>query len=353
MLLLIVAALSIFGLIMVYNASVVEAYATFGDKYYYLKQQAQWLALGWLGLFAASVAPLGWVRKLAPLLLMSSLLLLVLVLIPGIGSATLGARRWINLAGFTLQPTEMAKLALIIYLAAWLEKNRPFWQFGLILGAFLGLIMLQPDLGTALVLVAAAILVFYASGAPLKALFVLTLVGLVAGSGLILTSSYRRERLMTYLNPMHDPLGSSYHVRQALIAIGSGGFWGLGLGESRQKYQFLPEVTTDSIFAVIAEEIGFVGAAVLIAGLLIVIVKSMAIARLAPDRFSSLLAAGITSWLAVQMFINLAAMLAILPLTGVPLPLISYGGSSLIVTLTGIGLLLNVSRFRINPKKVR
>jgi cell division protein FtsW len=338
---------------MVYNASVVEAYSLFGDKYYFLKQQAQWLVLGWIGLFIASFVPLKLLRTLSPLFLITSLILLILVLIPGIGSESLGARRWINLAGFTLQPTELAKLALIIYLAAWLEKNRPFWQFGLILLAFLGLIMLQPDLGTALVLVSAAVLVFYASGASLKSLFVLTVIGLAAGSGLIMSSPYRRERLLTFLNPMHDPLGSSYHVRQALIAIGSGGFWGLGLGESRQKYQFLPEVTTDSIFAVIAEEIGFIGAGILILGLLIVVVKSMAIARLAPDRFTGLLATGITSWLAVQMFINLAAMLAILPLTGVPLPLISYGGSSLIVTLTAIGLLLNVSRFRINPKKSR
>jgi cell division protein FtsW len=245
----------------------------------------------------------------------------------------------------------LAKLSLLIYLAAWLEKNRPFWQFGLILAVFLGLIMLQPDLGTALVLVTAAVLVFYASGAPLKVLLLLTVVGLSAGFGLIMSSAYRRERLMTFLNPMHDPLGSSYHMRQALIAIGSGGFWGLGLGESRQKYQFLPEVTTDSIFAVIAEEIGFVGGGLLIAALLIVIIHGMNIARLAPDRFSGLLATGITSWLAVQMFINLAAMLAILPLTGVPLPFISYGGSSLIMSLAGIGLLVNISRFKINAKK--
>jgi cell division protein FtsW len=350
-LLALVAIITLFGLVMVYNASVLEAFTLFRDKYYFLKQQSLWLVLGWSALAVASIMPLNLLKKISPLALIVALVLLVIVLIPGIGSESLGARRWLNIGGFNLQPTELAKLSLLIYLAAWLEKNRPFWQFGLILALFLGLIMLQPDLGTALVLVTAAVLVFYISGAPLKVLLLLTVVGLTAGFGLIMSSDYRRERLMTFLNPMHDPLGSSYHIRQALIAIGSGGFWGLGLGESRQKYQFLPEVTTDSIFAVIAEEIGFVGGGLLIVALLVVIAHGMNIARLAPDRFSGLLAAGITSWLAVQMFINLAAMLAILPLTGVPLPFISYGGSSLIVSLTGIGLLVNISRFRINAKK--
>ncbi len=169
--------------------------------------------------------------------------------------------------------------------------------------------------------------------------------------GVDFSSRYRQERWLTFLNPLHDPQGSSYHIRQALIAIGSGGFWGLGLGESRQKYQFLPQVTTDSIFAIIAEETGFIGAAILILALLLIVWRGMTIARLAPDRFTGLLAAGITSWLALQIFINLGAMLALLPLTGVPLPFISYGGSSLIVNLTASGILINISRFLVNSKK--
>ncbi|KKT75769.1 MAG: Stage V sporulation protein E [Parcubacteria group bacterium GW2011_GWF2_44_7] len=340
-----------FGLLMVYNASIVEAFALFSDKYYFLKQQALWLAIGTVVLLLAAYVPLSLIKKLALLLLLATVVLLILVLIPGLGTQSLGARRWLSLGEFQLQPTELAKLSLVIYLAAWLENRRPLLHFLAILGVFLGLIMLQPDLGTALVLVTAAVLVFYVAGASLISLLVLGVLGGAAGMGLILSSVYRKERLLTFLNPLRDPLGSSYHIRQALIAIGSGGFWGLGLGESRQKYQFLPQVTTDSIFAVIAEEAGFIGAALLIFILLLIIWRGMRIARLAPDRFTCLLAAGITSWLAMQIFINLGAMLALLPLTGFPLPFISYGGSSLVVSLAGVGILLNISRFMINPKK--
>ena len=164
-------------------------------------------------------------------------------------------------------------------------------------------------------------------------------------------SPYRKARLLTFLNPSSDPLGSSYHIRQALIAIGSGGFWGLGLGQSRQKYQFLPQVSTDSIFAIISEELGFFGSSLLIFTLFFFIYKAFQIARLAPDNFTKLLATGIATWIGVQVIINLSAMLALLPLTGVPLPFISYGGSSLIVLFMGVGLLLNISRFSLSPKK--
>lgn len=348
-----VLVVSLFGLIMVYDASVAEAHALFADKYYFLKQQSLWLLLGWLGLLWFSWLPLNWLKKISPWLLIAAIGMLVLVLIPGLGTQTLGARRWLNIAGFQLQPTEPAKLFLMIYLAAWLEKSRPMWQFLLILGIILGLIMLQPDLGTAIVIVMAAVFVFYIAGASLKSLIVLAVLGAAAGSVLIFSSPYRLARLTTYLNPLADPLGSSYHIRQALIAVGSGGVGGLGIGESRQKYQFLPQVTTDSIFAVIAEETGFLGAGSLILILLAIIIRALRIARLAADRFSALLAVGISCWLMLQMAINLGAMLAVLPLTGVPLPFISYGGSSLIVCLAGIGVLLNISRNLINPKKRR
>jgi len=350
-LLTLVVLVSLFGLIMVYNASVAEAFALFSDKYYFLKQQALWLVFGLAALAAAAVIPLSLIKKFSPLLLFLTLILLILVLVPGLGIQSLGARRWLSLGGLEIQPTELAKLALVIYLAAWLEKSRPFWHFLAILGVFLGLIMLQPDLGTALVIVSTGVLVFYVSGASIRSLLFLSGLGTMTGLGLIFSSRYRQERLLTFLNPLRDPQGSSYHIRQALIAIGSGGWWGLGLGESRQKYQFLPQVTTDSIFAIIAEEVGFFGGAILILTLFLIIWRSLTIARLAPDRFSGLLAVGITSWLALQIFINLGAMMALLPLTGVPLPFISYGGSSLIISLSGIGLLLNISRFRQSPKK--
>jgi cell division protein FtsW len=351
LLLAVVTATALFGLLMVYNASVVEADSLFADKYYFVKQQAQWLALGMMVLAGTALLPLAWLKKIAAFLLLTTVALLILVLLSGWGTEALGARRWLNLGGFIFQPTELAKLSLMIYLAAWLGKPRPWWQLVMILSVFLGLIMLQPDLGTALVLVLAAVAVFFAAGASWKSLLVLGVLGTAGGIGLIFISPYRKERLLTFLNPLRDPLGSSYHIRQALIAVGSGGWWGLGLGESRQKFQYLPQVTTDSIFAVIAEETGFVGSSLLIFSLLFIIFRGMRIARLAPDRFSCLLAGGITSLLAIQIFINLGAMLALVPLTGVPLPFISYGGSSLIVSLAGIGLLLNISRFLINPKR--
>ena len=352
-LLILTLGLTLFGVLMVYDASIVEAYNLFNDKYYFLKQQLIWFTLGFISLIITSRLPLLWLKKIAPIALLISIILLILVLIPGIGSSTYGARRWINLAGFTLQPTELVKLSLSLYLATWLAKHRSFWHYLVLLGLILGLIMLQPDLGTSIVIIFTAVLTYYISGANAFHILSLSLVSGLSGLALILSSSYRKERLLTFLNPTRDPLGSSYHIRQALIAIGSGGLWGLGLGQSRQKYQFLPQVTTDSIFAIIAEEIGFFGSSLVIIALFFIVLRGFRIARLAPDTFTKLLAASISSWIGIQATINLAAMLALAPLTGVPLPFISYGGSSLIVILTGVGLLLNISRYQVNPNKRR
>jgi len=346
-------ALTVFGVIMVYNASVVEAYDLFADKYYFLKLQAIWAGLGLAALVLAAFVPLNWIKSLAALILGVNVLLLIAVLIPGIGTLSHGARRWINLGSFNLQPTELIKLSLGIYLAAWLSKARSFWLYLVILGLILGLVMLQPDLGTAIVIIVSGFLVYFASGAPLFYITAFGVLGMLSGLGLIFSSQYRRQRVLTFLNPQSDPLGSSYHVLQALIAIGSGGFWGLGLGQSRQKYQFLPQATTDSIFAIIAEETGFIGAALVILLLFLVVSRALKIAKTAPDSFAKLLAVAIACWIGVQSLINLAAMLSLLPLTGVPLPFISYGGSSLIVTLAAIGLLLNISRYRVAVKHGR
>ena len=200
-------------------------------------------------------------------------------------------------------------------------------------------------------IILSSVIVYFISGAEWRYLLLLSVLAGLSGIGLIYSSAYRRARLLTWLNPAQDPLGSSYHIRQALITIGSGGLWGLGLGQSRQKYQFLPQVTTDSIFAVIAEELGFFLSALVIVWLFLIIYRGLRISHLAADGFSRLLAAGISGWLGVQAVVNLSSMLALLPLTGVPLPFVSYGGSSLIISLIGTGLLLNISRFRLNPKK--
>ncbi len=343
--------LTIFGILMVYNASVVEAFELFRDKYHFLKLQFLWAALGWLGLIIMTFIPLDLIKKIAPLALLINIILLILVLIPGLSSQSFGARRWINIFGFNLQPTELIKLTLTIYLSAWLSKEKPFWPFLVILSLILSLVMLQPDLGTSIVIILTAVFVYFLSGANLIYLAILGVLGSLSGASLILFSPYRKQRLLTFINPEADPLGSSYHIRQALIAIGSGGFWGLGLGQSRQKYQFLPQVTTDSIFAIITEELGFFGASLVILALFFFIFKGLKIAKFAPNSFCKLLSLGITCWIGIQAIINISAMLSLLPLTGVPLPFISYGGSSLIVMLIGVGLLLNISRFQVNPKK--
>ena len=345
--------LTIFGIVMVYNASVIEAFDLFSDKYHFLKLQSIWAMVGLAALISLTYIPLGLIKKIAPIALLINIILLILVLIPGISDVTHGARRWISLFGFNLQPTELIKLTLTLYLSTWLSSKRSLWPFLVVLSLILGLIMLQPDLGTSIVVVLTAVLVYYVSGASLLHLLFVGLLGVLSGSGLILTSAYRKARLLTFLNPNTDPLGSSYHIRQALIAIGSGGLWGLGLGQSRQKYQFLPEATTDSIFAIIAEELGFFGSSLLILALFFLVYQGFKLAKLAPDQFTHLLAAGISSWIGIQVIINLSAMLSILPLTGVPLPFVSYGGSSLIVIMAGVGLLLNISRQTLNPKKSR
>lgn len=353
LLLAVVLGLIGFGAIMVYDASIVSATRDFGDKYYFVKEHLRWAAVGIAGMLVAIKIPYQFYRKLALPLLGLAVLMLLLVFVPGIGVRAYGASRWIDLGMFTAQPVEFTKLALAIFLAAWLENKSDIQSFtkGLlpllvILGVLGLLIMLQPDLGSFVIVASMAMLVYYAAGAKI----IYYLMGLpavfAAGLALILTSEYRTARLMTFLNPTADTQGQSYHINQVLLALGSGGLFGTGIGQSRGKYEYLPEVTTDSIFAVIGEELGFVGAVLLLAAFGAVFYRGFKIAKSAPDRFGMLLALGITLMIAVQAVVNLGAMVALLPLTGVPLPFISYGGSSLVVTLFGIGILLNISKSR-------
>lgn len=340
--------LTVFGILMVYNASSVSAFRDFGDKYYYLKEQLKWFGIGLLSLGFLSFFDYRKLYFFSPFMLFISIILLAMVFIPGLGVKAYGASRWLNFHFLSLQPSELAKISLVIYLSAWFsgkEKGR-LWAFLLLSVFLLALIFLQPDMGTAVVLGTTAIFLYFLSGAPLWHLFSLLPVAVASGLVLIRLSPYRFARLTSFLNPSDDPLGISYHLRQILIALGSGGLWGLGLGQSRQKYAYLPESTTDSIFAIIGEELGFIGATALIIFFLFCLWRGFKIAQNAPDRFGKLLAAGITSWLGIQFFINLAAMVVLIPLTGVPLPFISYGGSSLVVALSGVGILLNISRQR-------
>lgn len=349
-LLVLVLGLMVFGIVMVANVSVVEALRDFGDQLYFFKLQARWALMGLAALAFFQFTDYHRLKKLAFPLLLASLLTLVVVLLPWFSAPAMGARRWLAFGGFRFQPAELTKLSFTIYLSIFLSGKKKTWPFILLLGGILALVMMEPDLGTALIISLTGVVIYFASGAPLAVILSLGGAGVLAGLALILSSDYRRERLLTFLNPTRDPLGASYHIHQILIAVGSGGITGLGLGQSRQKHEFLPAVTTDSIFAVIGEELGLIGATLVLAAFLTLIWRGMKIAREAPDKFGRLLAVGITAWIGLQALINLAAMVALVPLTGVPLPFISYGGSSLVIALSGIGILLNVSKQRVVEK---
>ncbi len=343
---LVIFFLTSLGLLIIYDASSFVAFRDFGDKYHYLKEQAFWGALGVLFMMFFLRFDYHKFYQIALPLIIVSIILLSLVFIPGIGVHLLGARRWIDLGFTVLQPSEFAKLAFAIYLAAWLsnkEKGR-FLAFLLLLGLILGLILLEPDMGTATIILSEAIAVYFLSGASISHILAsLPILGII-GFILIKTSPYRAQRLATFLNFNQTPDNYSYHVKQILIALGSGGLTGVGIGNSLQKYAYLPENTTDSIFAILAEEIGFIGSLIIILLFMFLIWRGFYIAINAKDNFGKLLAGGIITFLSMQIIVNLAAQTALIPLTGIPLPFISYGGSALIMSFVSIGILLNISK---------
>ena len=341
-----VFVLSLFGILMVYDSSVAIAIRDFGNQYYYAQEQVKWLVAGFAVLVLFSFIDYHVWHTIALPMLVVTLVLLLAVFLPGVGVRALGAHRWINFGLFILQPAELAKLALVVYLSAWFsnrERGR-FFSFLLLIAMVVGLVLLEPDLGTSVIIVAIAVILYFASGAPLIHFGMLLPTLAVGLIGLALISPYRMARLTTFLHPDRDTLGSSYHIHQALLALGSGGWFGVGIGQSRQKYEYLPEANTDSIFAIIGEELGFVGTFAVVLTFLFLIWRGFRIAKRAADGFGTMLALGVTVWIAVQTSINLSAMAALMPLTGVPLPFISYGGSSLIIMLAAVGILLNVSR---------
>lgn len=355
-LLLMIVALVLFGFMMVGSASSVIAERFREDVFFFLKHQVFYGGLAGLGLFVIGYfVPYRHWRFLALPGLVISLLLLVAVYIPGIGLKYGDASRWVGLGDFTFQPTEITKLAFIIYLAALLERKgediRDFRKsvvpFVVITGIITVLIALQPDIGTLLSIAAIAGAMVFVAGFRLRHIAFLFASGLALFLLLASTASYRLSRLITYLHPELDPQGIGYQINQALLAVGTGGIWGLGFGRSRQKYQFLPEPAGDSIFAIIAEEMGLVRTMLLLAAFVCISWRGYAIARGAPDMFGRLIAAGITSWIVLQAFVNMGAILGITPLTGIPLPFISYGGSSLAILLFASGMLLNVSRYTV------
>lgn len=352
---IVVFALVVIGLVMISSASVVISYEISGENYFFLKKQLLFSAIGLVAWIVFTIVDYRFWRKFALHLMILALILLAIVLLPYFSSEAHGANRWIALGPINFQPSEFAKLAILIYLAGWLARRkeqvsslfRGFLPFVIIIAVVIFLIMMEPDLGTATILAATASIVFFMAGANLVYLVLGGGLGLFVILSLILSAPYRLSRFLSFLNPSADPQGAGYQIRNALIAIGSGGLWGLGFGNSRQKYLYLPEAHTDSIFAVIVEEMGFLRAAVIIVLFVILAYRGYKIAKEAPDDFGRLLAVGITSWFIIQAFINLSAMLGLIPITGIPLPFISYGGSSLIISLAAVGILLNISKYRV------
>jgi len=333
-----------FGVLMVYEASSAQALTHFNDKYYFLKEQIKWVFLGLIAAIGAYFFDYRLLKKFALPLLATTLVLLVAVFIPGLGVRANGAHRWINLGFTVLQPAELAKLAMVVYLSTWLttkEKGRLI-SFLLLVGTVLGLTMAEPDMGTSIVLLGISFSVYFLSNSETRGLLLLVPFAISGAVGLALSSPYRLKRILTFLNPESDPLGASYHMRQALIAIGSGGIFGLGLGNSRQKYSYLPEANTDSIFAIIGEELGLVGATTLIFLYVFFFYRATKNTLQVSDQFGKLLGMGIICWIIIQTVVNIGSMVGLIPLTGVPLPFISYGGSAMVVEMAAIGILFNI-----------
>lgn len=350
-----VGALVVFGLVMLSSASSAVGYEKFGDNYWYLKHQIIFgLLPGLAAFFIFSRLDYRKWKKYALPFLVVSIGLLLLVFIPGLGADYGKAKSWINIFGMSLQPSEVVKLTFLIYLAAWLGPKRggremqdtgaSFIPFAVVFGMIVILMALQPDVGTLSVIAMISLIVYFAAGAPFSHLAWISGAAAVLFFILVKIAPYRTARLMTFLHPELDPQGVGYHINQALLAIGSGGFFGLGLGLSRQKFQYLPEVAGDSIFAVMAEELGFIFMILFVAALIFLAIRGLKIAKEAPDGFGRLLAIGVTSWFVFQSFINIGAMVGILPLTGIPLPFVSYGGTALTVCLAATGIMANISK---------
>ena len=341
------------GVVMVYSASAVLAFREMGDWYFYAKRQIFFAALGIIAMyFTMNIDYWVW-KEWAKIGLILCFVLLGVILIPGVGLTRGGATSWLGVGAFSIQPSEFMKLAIIIFLAKMFsEKQDRITSFkkGLIpplalVGGAFALIMLQPDLGTGTVLVGTAVLMIYTAGARMKHLVSLMMVGVVGFIALVAAAPYRIQRILAFLDPWQDPLGAGYQLIQSLYAIGPGGLLGLGLGMSRQKHLYVPEPQTDFIFAILAEELGFIGGATVLMLFTLLMWRGFRTAITAPDLFGSYLAVGIIGMIGIQVVINIGVVTGMFPVTGITLPLLSYGGSSLTITLTALGILLNVSRY--------
>ena len=341
------------GLIMVYSASAVWAEYKFDDSFFFAKRQLLFAGVGVLAMFSImNIDYWAW-RTWAKVLIIICFVLLLLVLIPGVGNVRNGSRSWIGIGAFSVQPSEFMKLAMIAFLAKFLSERQKYItsfkkglapSLGLVFLAF-GMIMLQPDLGTGTVMVGTCIVMIFIAGARISHFVLLGLMGVAAFAALVVSAPYRIKRITSFLDPWQDPLGSGFQIIQSLFAIGPGGLFGLGLGESRQKFFYLPEPQTDFIFAILAEELGFIGGSLILLLFSLLLWRGIRIALGAPDLYGSFLAVGIIAMVAIQVMINIGVVTGLMPVTGITLPFLSYGGSSLTLMLMAIGVLLNISRY--------
>lgn len=352
LLLLAVIAIIIFGIIMIYSASSIWAEYKYQDPFKFVKAQSAFFLLGLLCIFIISKLDINILYKKANLILLICFILLVLVLIPGIGSIRNGSRSWFGIGSLGIQPSEFAKLGLIIYVAKYLANNRKIIKdvkkgvlpILLVIGVFFVLIMLEPDFGTAMVIVLTLVVMIFISGVKLSFFIKVGLLGLLGIVGLIIIAPYRMERIVSFLNPWVDPLGSGYQIIQSLYAIGPGGLLGQGFLNSHQKQFYLPEPQTDFIFSIISEEFGFLGILIVTSFIAFIFYRIIKIALKENNLFKKYLAFGLGFGIIIQSLLNITVVIGLIPVTGVTLPFLSYGGSSLLISMISIGIILNISK---------
>jgi len=350
----VVAALIGIGLVMIFSASSATAYADFHDSAHYLKRQSIWLIVGLGAAFAAYRCDYRKLKAIAPYAVGFTVLALIVTLIPHIGSSAGGARRWLGAGPISFQPSEFAKLALVLYLATalanWGERvrslSRGVWPILVVTLALALPVLLEPDMGTASLLIFTAFTMLFVAGARVEHLVLVVLAMLPAVAITVGSSSYKRARILAFLDPWKDAQNTGFHIVQSLLALGSGGALGLGLGASRQKFFYLPEQYTDFIFAIIGEELGLLGAVCVVTLFVIFAYRAVRIALGAPDRFGFFLSIGCTCIIIIQAFINIGVVTSSWPVTGVPLPFVSFGGTSLVVSMVAVALIINVGRHR-------
>lgn len=349
-----VMLISLFGVIMIYSSSYIWAGYKYNDPYKYLKNQGLFFIIGIFLMIIVSNIDYKKYYKLSNKLLLFCIILLILVLIPGIGTVRNGSRSWFGIGSFGIQPSEFTKLALIIFTSKYLSNNENsmknfkkgvFPILGLTLIIF-GIIMLQPDFGTGTILVMTIIGILFVAGLNIKIFIRFGLVGVIGVIGLIIIAPYRLKRILSFLNPWSDPLGSGFQIIQSLYSIGPGGLFGLGFGNSIQKHFYLPEPQTDFIFSIISEEFGFLGILIISILFLTIFYNSLKISIKCNDLFGKYLAFGITFGMIFQTLLNLSVVVGLIPVTGVTLPFLSYGGSSLLISMASIGILLNISKYQ-------